>query len=267
MRANLLSVSAVAAAGDRLCTAIGAHAAAELQDAVQRTAVTPGELEVASARLAIGEWLGSGSFGTVHAVTLDGGAQLALKRVSLVGLPPAQRDLMLRDVKREVDALRRLVHPNVVRLHGVVVDEQSSVGMLLELAPRGSLRNLLDSSPAEVVSRDAVQMELAANVAAAMAFLHAQTPPVLHHDLKSGNVLVFAGEAGTLQAKLTDFGLSLGSSGTLLSIAAHQTRRRRHVAVQGPGAVLSLLHRSQRGLLVRRHPVGAARWWPTMGRL
>ena len=49
-----------------------------LWDAVRLTAVTPRELEVASTRLAIGERLGAGSFGTVHAVTLDG-ERLALK--------------------------------------------------------------------------------------------------------------------------------------------------------------------------------------------
>ena len=49
-----------------------AYAAAALQDAVRLNAVTPRELEVALARLAIGERLGAGSFGTVHAVTLDG---------------------------------------------------------------------------------------------------------------------------------------------------------------------------------------------------
>ena len=36
-----------------------------------------------------GERLGAGSFGTVHAARLDGGEPLALKRVSLAGLPPA----------------------------------------------------------------------------------------------------------------------------------------------------------------------------------
>ena len=141
------------------------EAAAALQDVVRRTAVTPRELEVASARLAIGERLGGGSFGRVHAVTLDGGERLALRRVSLAGLPPAQRDETLRAAKREIRALSRLVHLYIVRLYGVVVDEEGSVGMLLELAPRGSLRDLLDTSPAEVVGREAVQMELATSVA------------------------------------------------------------------------------------------------------
>ena len=65
-------------------------------------------------------------------------------------------------------------------------------------------------------------MELARGIAAAMAFLHARAPAVLHHDLKSANVLVFdtgvgSGSASALLAKLTDFGLSLTASGSTLA--------------------------------------------------
>ena len=222
VQANLRSVVAVAAGAGALRAALGAAEAAALLDAAQRVAVTPSSLEVAAARLVVGERLGAGSFGTVHAARLDGGEQLALKRVSLAGLPPAQRDETLRAAAREVGTLSHLVHPHVVRLHGVVVDEAESIGMLIELARRGSLRDVLDRTPAEVVGREAVQMELARGIAAAMAFLHARAPAVLHHDLKSANVLVFdtgvgSGSASALLAKLTDFGLSLTASGSTLA--------------------------------------------------
>ena len=55
-------------------------------------------------------------------------------------------------------------------------------------------------------------MKLAANIAAAMTFLHAKEQ--LHHDLKSANVLVFD-SVGGLQAKLTDFGLAHDPNSTL----------------------------------------------------
>ena len=47
--------------------------------------------------------------GVTAAAVLDG-ERLALKRVSLAGLPPAQRDETLRAVKREVRALSSLRH-------------------------------------------------------------------------------------------------------------------------------------------------------------
>jgi len=130
VRANLRSVAAVGAAADSLRAALGAAEAEALLDAAQRAAVTPSELEVPAARLTVGERLGAGSFGKVswhhiwlrppsctwlqspphivaasatygcslryiwmqvHAARLDGGERLALKRVSLVGLPPVRR--------------------------------------------------------------------------------------------------------------------------------------------------------------------------------
>ena len=63
---------------------------------------------------------------------------------------------------------------------------EKTLGLLLERADRGSLRALLNDSPAEVVDVEAVQLRLAAGIASGMEYLHAHN--VLHHDLKSANV-------------------------------------------------------------------------------
>jgi len=65
VQANLRSIAAVGADAGALRAALGAAEAAALLDAAQRAAVTPSELEVAVARLVVGERLGAGSFGTV----------------------------------------------------------------------------------------------------------------------------------------------------------------------------------------------------------
>jgi serine/threonine protein kinase len=44
------------------------------------------------------------------------------------------------------------------------------------------------------------------DVARALQFLHAQSPPIIHRDVKHGNVLLTT-EDGRLVAKLCDFGL------------------------------------------------------------
>ena len=172
------------------------------------------------ARLTIGERLGRGSFGTVDAVQLDG-ASLALKRISLAGTAAHERARLVAGARRDFRALRQLVHAHVVELHGVVLDETDSIGLLLERAPHGSLRTLLDASPAAVVGEEHVQLRLAAGIASGMAFLHAQTPPVLHHDLKSDNVLLFDGADGQLVPKLTDFGLAVNVGGSTASLRTH----------------------------------------------
>ncbi len=66
------------------------------------------------------------------------------------------------------------------------------VCLLTELADHGSLRQVLDSSPATIVGDLPVQIKLAYDIAKGLAYCHAQTPlPLLHHDIKSANVLVF----------------------------------------------------------------------------
>jgi serine/threonine protein kinase len=246
---SLRSVAAVADGGhlDELRASLGRLKASVLHEAAKQAAVVVApsaeQLEVSIGEVTIGVRVGAGSFGVVHAVD-HRGSQLALKRIHLAGLPAPMRDDLLRSAKREVRALSRYAHENIVRLCGIVVDEVDSIGLLMELAPRGSLRDLLDKDHTTVVvSSPTTQIELAAGIAAAMDFLHSQEPPVMHHDLKSGNVLIFeragvggagAGDdaaggsaggsaGGRLVPKLADFGLSLTGEGS--TIATHSTKR------------------------------------------
>ena len=85
---------------------------------------------------------------------------------------------------------------------------------------RSSLRELLSERPTEVVGAEATQLRLAAGIAAGMAFLHAHG--VLHHDLKSANVLLFANADGSLRPKLSDFGLAARLEGSTSSSSMMQ---------------------------------------------
>ena len=58
-----------------------------------------------------------------------------------------------------------------------------------------------------------VQIRLSLDMAEGMAFLHAQSPPMIHRDLKSLNILAtgdrYDEEPGNpLRAKITDFGMA-----------------------------------------------------------
>ena len=52
------------------------------------------------------------------------------------------------------------------------------------------------------------QSQIAQDMAEGLAYLHGLAPPVLHRDVKPSNVLLVT-TAGTLHAKLCDFGLAL----------------------------------------------------------
>jgi len=103
-------------------------------------------------------------------------------------------------LRREALAMRSLCHPNVVQILGVVLDHHAYVAILLELAEFGSLRDMMDDHAPLLLRRPDAQLRLALQIAQGMAFLHSRKPPVLHHDLKSANVLLFAGPAAAADA-------------------------------------------------------------------
>ena len=83
----------------------------------------------------------------------------------------------------------------------------------MELSPIGSLRQLLTTSPQLVLYSEPAQFSLLIGIARGMAFLHDQKPtPILHHDLKSDNVLVWQeGDSAQFIAKIADFGHATGT--------------------------------------------------------
>ena len=79
---------------------------------------------------------------------MHGGVRLACKKMSLTVAGERARIEPL--LKREFRALQQAQHPHIVRLHGVVIDDPTSVSLLMELSPIGSLRTLLDQVRASV---------------------------------------------------------------------------------------------------------------------
>ena len=189
-----------------------------------------------SSSLTWGKRLGKGSFGSVLAVE-SAGLRLAAKRIQY---DEREREATLRIARREALAMRRLAHPNVVQILGVILDHPGYVALLMERADYGSLRDALDDHGALVAAKADVQLRLALHIAEGMAYLHAREPPMLHHDLKSANVLLFAGPGGAqtargppqldegsvrhLQAKLCDFGLASGLGTSHGATALQSTR-------------------------------------------
>ena len=101
----------------------------------------------------------------------------------------------------EVKILNSLRHPNVLQFYGVL----PPMSLVMELGETGSLRGLLDRAMAKLdglISSKALvsaaaaglswrdRTSIAAGIASGMAFLHSRQPPVVHRDLKPGNVIM-----------------------------------------------------------------------------
>jgi serine/threonine-protein kinase len=104
---------------------------------------------------------------------------------------------------REASILARLDHPCLPK----VSDFFSQAGrdfLVMDYVPGHDLKEIMDASRREGLQlpEDRV-LEWAEQLSAALAYLHRQDPPVLHRDIKPGNIKLTPG--GLL--KLVDFGL------------------------------------------------------------
>jgi len=151
-------------------------------------------------RYVLEQRIGVGGMGTVYrARPVDGGDPVALKALSdhLGGIDAARR------FTREIEALKQLRHPNVVRLldHGWVADRPFYV---MELVRGPDLTRLVTRDGPQPANRVCAIVRQLAD-----ALAHAHERGFVHRDIKPSNVVLdFTPGVGEV-AKLADFGLVL----------------------------------------------------------
>ncbi|CAM9480272.1 unnamed protein product [Ectocarpus sp. 6 AP-2014] len=138
--------------------------------------------------------LGSGGFGEVRTAKWNG-ADVAVKHLLTGGL---QRDC-IRSLRKEI-RLHSSLHFEFVAALYAASTIAPHLCLVVELARGGSLQHYLYSTTAPLAH--ALQTAFLYDIARGMSFLH--TKGILHRDLKSANVLMFANS----RLKLCDFGLS-----------------------------------------------------------
>ena len=121
---------------------------------------------------------------------------------------PSAHDSYNQALRREVRALSRVLHPNVVKLHGVCFEPVPMI--LLGYAPSGTLQDALKKKNHKFQTPLAY-VRLLAGIARGMEAVHAHK--IIHLDLKPENVLI-----GPLDVPwITDFGLSTSANMTSMS--------------------------------------------------
>ena len=146
--------------------------------------------------LSMGKQIGRGSYGIVFRGEWRG-TPVAIKQ--LLFNPDEDIEQVVMDFRTEVDIMSRLRHRNVVRLLGFAT--RPKVTIIQEFMGGGSLYELL-KSPRPLT--DELMVSMALDTACGMQYLHAQTPPIIHRDLKSPNLLL----TEEFTVKITDFGLA-----------------------------------------------------------
>ncbi|KAL3634043.1 hypothetical protein CASFOL_021097 [Castilleja foliolosa] len=164
-------------------------------------------LEIAWDELHIKERVGAGSFGTVHRADWHG-SDVAVKVLTLQDFHEDQ----LKEFLREVAIMKRVRHPNVVLFMGAVT-KRPHLSIVTEYLPRGSLFRLIHRPAAGEMLDQRRRLRMALDVAKGINYLHRLTPPIVHWDLKTPNLLVDK----NWTVKVCDFGLSRFKANTFIS--------------------------------------------------
>lgn len=193
-------------AGDCMNSTIGSAESSSPGRRLERLYNTE-QWEIRWEDLIMKERVGAGSFGTVHRADWRG-SDVAVK----VLMEQDVHDDRLKEFLREVGIMKRLRHPNVVLFMGAVT-ASPNLSIVTEYLSRGSLFRLLHKSSVRDLLDEKRRIRMAFDVAKGMNYLHRSSPPIVHRDLKSPNLLVDK----TWTVKVCDFGLSRFKANTFLS--------------------------------------------------
>jgi serine/threonine protein kinase len=149
-------------------------------------------------RYQMGKLLGKGSFAKVYqARNVASGEEVAIKIMDKEHL--AKSGVAQEQIMSEIDVMRRVRHPNVVRLHEVMANKKR-IFIVMEFVRGGSLLDYLakDKGVGEAAARRIFQL-----LVSALEYCHSQG--VYHRDIKPENILV---DVDKRTIKVADFGLS-----------------------------------------------------------
>jgi len=105
----------------------------------------------------------------------------------------------------EAAILSRLRHPNLVLFYGCTSSRSRELLLVYEFVPNGTVADHLHGHrAAERALPWPLRLSVAVEAAAALAYLHAVEPPIVHRDVKTTNILLDA----DFHVKVADFGLS-----------------------------------------------------------
>ncbi|KAM4062849.1 kinase [Hirsutella rhossiliensis] len=184
------------------CFSRGVATAEDLLDDLNfpdRTTKRPtGAHTPASEPIHLRKWLGEGGFGVVtHFWNVSDGSEYALKEPTAKAIQRRKFDVSAW--VKEARIMGQISHDHIVELFGHSLAPHPK--LYLEYMPGGSLDGQENISENESLS-------ILCQCLSALTYLHGQEPPVVHRDIKPGNILVQHRLAGDISIKFGDFGLS-----------------------------------------------------------
>ena len=144
--------------------------------------------------------LGHGSYATVEELEYMG-LKCAGKKIHDLLLEQGDASYTLRRFEEECRLLSQVRHPNIVQFLGVHFQRGVRVPILvMEFLPT----NLTSCIEQYGIFPKEIGYSILHDVALGLCYLHSQTPPIIHRDLSSNNVLLTANMTG----KISDLGVA-----------------------------------------------------------
>lgn len=110
-----------------------------------------------------------------------------------------------RSIENEINIMMQLNHPNIVHFIGSYKTPKS-INLFMEMYS-GTLSDYLEETEkaGKMLSSHQI-VDYGLQIAKGLSYLHNLTPPIIHRDLKSGNVFAVKGENGIIETlKIGDF--------------------------------------------------------------
>ena len=165
--------------------------------------------------LEIGEEIGSGAYGVVYKARWGDGV-VAVKQLKLTRKEMKMVQKVMAEFRAEVTIMERLDHPNIVAMHGftmvsrptrarpairtlhcavtdglyLLAPQRPRVCIIQEYLVNGDLGSYLRNETAASDLTLEARLNMAIDTASGMEYLHSLSPPVIHRDLKSPNLLL-----------------------------------------------------------------------------
>lgn len=148
----------------------------------------------------LGESLGRGAYGEVFMAMVEG-RFMAVKKIPLeMSLNAKAAEKEINSLLVEINALKRLKHPRIVRYHGCIrehSEEDPALLIFLEFMPSGSIKGVLSKFGPYGIG---LVRKYTRQILEGLEFLHSAR--IVHRDVKGANILIDTQG----DAKLADFG-------------------------------------------------------------
>ncbi|KAJ8433933.1 hypothetical protein Cgig2_001862 [Carnegiea gigantea] len=153
--------------------------------------------------------IGVGGHGSVYKAVLSTGQIVAVKKLKSIQYAGFENQ---KNFEAEIEALTKIRHRNIVKLHGFCSHAQHSL-LVYEYLERGSLGKLLGKEKEARELDWEKRVNVIKGIANALCYMHHDcSPPLIHRDISSNNVLLDR----NFEARVSDFGtaklLTLDSS-------------------------------------------------------